>query len=70
MITSEALFKCITTRKSIRAFLADKIVDQSIIDKCLQAAQYAPSNCNTQPWRVFLAKGDAKDQLKKRVLKI
>ena len=36
---------------------------QSVFD----AAQYAPSNCNTQPWQAVVVSGAAKDRLKKRI---
>lgn len=36
-------------RKSVRKYTA-KPIDRDIIDRCLQAAQAAPSACNSQPW--------------------
>jgi len=33
-----------------------------------ETAQHAPSNCNVQPWEVHVVSGEAKDQLKDRIL--
>ncbi|WCK80175.1 nitroreductase [Agrobacterium fabrum] len=49
-------------RRSIRGFL-DKPVPESIIKEVLQDAQYAPSNCNTQPWNTHVVLGDKLKQL-------
>jgi nitroreductase len=53
-----------TTRKrrSIRGFL-DKPVPESVIREVLQDGQYAPSNCNTQPWNTHVVSGDKLKQL-------
>lgn len=44
-------------RRSIRGFLSTP-VDETIICKVLDAAQAAPSNCNTQPWNTHIVSGD------------
>lgn len=49
-------------RRSIRGFL-DKPVPESIIHEVLQDAQYAPSNCNTQPWNTHVVLGEKLKQL-------
>lgn len=49
-------------RKSTRAFLA-KPVDQDKIVRILEAARYAPSGTNAQPWQVAVVTGKKKDQL-------
>jgi nitroreductase len=49
-------------RRSIRGFL-DKPVPESIIREVLQDAQYAPSNCNTQPWNTHVVHGEKLKQL-------
>ena len=49
-------------RRSIRGFL-DKPVPEGIIHEVLQDAQYAPSNCNTQPWNTHLVLGAKLKQL-------
>jgi len=50
------LIDAIRQRRSVRGFKPD-LVPQSDIDEILALAQLAPSNCNTQPWRVMLASG-------------
>jgi nitroreductase len=47
----------IRERRSVRGFLTDRLVPGETIDEVLDLAQRAPSNCNIQPWRVFLASG-------------
>ena len=48
----------IRERRSIRGFEKDRPVEDSVLREALSLAQCAPSNCNVQPWRVFVAKGD------------
>lgn len=50
-------------RISIRAFL-DKPVPDEILKKIFADAQFAPSNCNVQPWNVYVVSGAKKDELK------
>lgn len=52
----------IRARRSIRGFL-DKPVPLSIIREVLEDAQYAPSNCNTQPWNTHIVRGEKLRQL-------
>lgn len=49
-------------RKSVREF-QDKQVDESIIREILDAARWAPSGTNTQPWEVHVVSGKAKADL-------
>ena len=49
-------------RRSVRGFLADKPVPESLIREVLELSQNAPSNCNVQPWRVWVLSGDARDR--------
>lgn len=49
-------------RRSIRGFL-DKPVPESVIREILEDAQYAPSNCNTQPWNTHVVCGEKLKQL-------
>ena len=51
------LFEAIVRgRKSTRAFL-EQPVPRAAIHRIFETAQQAPSNCNTQPWRVAVASG-------------
>lgn len=49
-------------RKSVRAYL-DKPVSQAQIESILEAAACSPSGTNTQPWRVVVLTGTAKQQM-------
>ena len=42
--------QALCTRRSIRKYL-DKPVPQEVLQQILQAAMYAPSACNQQPWQ-------------------
>jgi nitroreductase len=49
-------------RRSVRAF-TDQRVDEALMQRVFEQAQTAPSNCNTQPWRVVVASGAIRDKL-------
>ncbi|HEX2882659.1 MAG TPA: nitroreductase [Polyangiaceae bacterium] len=55
-------------RRSVRGFLRDKPVPAELLREALELAQQAPSNCNVQPWRVFVASGVRRDQLSQELL--
>ena len=55
---AEAVDHVMSTRRSVRAFLPEKVAD-STIDDILRVAARAPSGTNTQPWRVHVLKGAA-----------
>lgn len=57
------LDETIRARRSVRGFRPDE-VPESTIRACLELAQHAPSNCNVQPWRVYIASGDARTKLR------
>ena len=61
--------RAIATRQSIRAFLSDP-VERSTIEEILQVAARAPSGTNTQPWRVTVLTGAAKNRLSEAILKV
>lgn len=52
----------IRQRASTRAFL-DKPVERALIETLLEAARWAPSGVNTQPWQVAVLTGRTKEQL-------
>ncbi|MEH1887763.1 nitroreductase [Nostoc sp.] len=62
------LDQTIKDRHSTRKFLS-KPVPRILLDEALALAQLAPSNSNTQPWRIVFAEGTRRDQLKKALLK-
>jgi nitroreductase len=59
----------INSRRSIRAFL-DKPVAREDIEKILEVAARAPSGTNTQPWKVYVLTGAAKEALSDAILAV
>ncbi len=57
------LEQAIAARRSVRGFL-NKPVPPEVLRKVFELAQRAPSNCNIQPWRVFVASGATRDRLR------
>ena len=58
------IHKFISERKSIRAF-ADKPIDDEILIKLFEAARWAPSSMNEQPWRFIVSPKDKKNSFEK-----
>lgn len=54
----EDLDRLVRTRRSVRGFRPDPVPD-ALIRRAFEVAQYAPSNCNTQPWTVHVVSGEA-----------
>lgn len=55
----------IINRQSVRKYI-DKPVEQSKIDKCLEAARLAPSASNSQPWKyIIVDNSDLKEKVAK-----
>ena len=65
----EAVDAAITSRRSIRAFL-DKPVGQDDIARILEVASRAPSGTNTQPWKVYVLTGQARERLCEAILAV
>lgn len=59
----EAFAELLHCRRSVRGF-AKQPVPEGIIRKVFELGQLAPSNCNVQPWRTYIASGAAKDRLR------
>jgi len=57
------LVEAIYRRRSVRGYL-DKPVPQETLNRIFEIAQQAPSNCNVQPWKVYVATGELKDRLR------
>src|SRR5579872_3073405 len=53
-------------RYSCRAFNPDP-VPRPIIEHVLKAAQRTASWCNSQPWQVVIASGEAKEKFRKEI---
>ncbi len=60
--------QAITSRKSIRRFLADP-VPKEMVEKLLATASRAPSGTNIQPWRVYAVAGGVRAALSSAILK-
>ncbi len=54
-------------RRSIRSFL-DRPVPQGTLTSIFATAQLTPSNCNVQPWQVYVVSGAKKDEVKDRLV--
>src|SRR3954452_15241417 len=53
-------------RYSVRAFLPQQ-VDRKTIEHVLTVAQRTASWCNSQPWQVVIASGEAKERFRKAI---
>ncbi|WP_042167223.1 nitroreductase family protein [Paenibacillus gorillae] len=56
------LEEAIRTRRSIGRLKKDP-VDRALIEKILEAATWAPSHFNTQPWKFIVMTGDGRSKL-------
>jgi nitroreductase len=59
---SEVVDSVMWGRAAVRRFL-DRPVDRRIVTDILDVARSAPSNSNTQPWRVYALAGKAREAL-------
>ncbi len=64
---TQSLEDAIRNRRSVRGFLPTPVPEQ-VLNDIFASAQLAPSNCNIQPWQVFVASGATRDELKKRMV--
>ena len=60
------LEELLAERFSCRAFRAEA-VPRPIIERILKAAQRTASWCNSQPWQVVIASGEAKERFRKEI---
>jgi nitroreductase len=60
------VIKAMKQRQSIRAY-QDRAVEPEKINRILDAARYAPSGVNTQPWQVAVVSGQSKQRLQQRL---
>jgi nitroreductase len=65
--TAAAVDAAITSRRSVRAFLPTPVPRQTI-EEILAVASRAPSGVNTQPWKVTVLTGSAKQALSNKIL--
>ena len=64
MSVAEAL----KNRVSTRAFLPDPVSHEEIV-RIFSQAQQSPSNCNVQPWQIFIASGEARNRLQEQLVR-
>ena len=62
-MTEMSLETAVRTRHSVRGFLPDR-VPQETLDKVFDLARWAPSGTNIQPWQVYVASGEIRDNLR------
>ena len=62
-----SLEDAIKSRRSVRGYL-NQSVPELLMSKIFKLAQHAPSNCNIQPWQVYVASGKAKNTIKDRMV--
>src|SRR3984893_6116414 len=62
----DVLEELLGERFSCRAFRPDP-VPRPIIERILKAAQRTASWCNSQPWQVVIASGEAKEKFRKEI---
>jgi nitroreductase len=59
----------IRSRKATRAFRPDPVA-RHLLTEMLDAARAAPSNYNSQPWRVYVLTGEAKRALGEAIMRV
>ena len=65
--TQMSLEEALRQRRSVRGF-QDRPVPRETLEEVFSLAQLAPSNCNIQPWKVFVASGEVRDELRRRMV--
>lgn len=58
-----SLHEAIHVRRSVRGYKPER-VPQATLEAIFSLAQQAPSNCNIQPWHVYVASGEVKDRIR------
>src|ERR1044071_9751546 len=59
------VYEAVTRRRAVRAF-TDRPVAREVLERVLEAAAWAPSASNIQPWRSYVVTGGPLAELKKR----
>ena len=63
---TQAFASIVGKRRSVRGFTPQP-VPRKTLEQIFELASRAPSNCNTQPWQVYIASGEACERLRKRL---
>jgi len=64
---AEMFSRLVAERRSVRAFLASEVPPE-VLHRVFTDAQRAPSNCNTQPWKVVVVSGDIRRRVCERMM--
>jgi nitroreductase len=56
-LKTDDLWEAMSTSRAIRRYKAEP-VERAVVDRCLEAATWAPSGGNGQPWHFVLLEGD------------
>lgn len=62
-----SLEQAIRTRRSVRGFLPQNVPEETL-RQIFELAQFAPSNCNIQPWHTYVASGETKNWIRDRMV--
>ena len=62
-MTEMSLETAVRTRHSVRGFLSER-VPQETLERVFDLARWAPSGTNIQPWQVYVASGETRDNLR------
>ncbi len=60
---SNPVIDAIKSRRSVRGFRLDKPVSKELVREVLEAATWAPSHHQTEPWRFLVIAGDERKKL-------
>ncbi|MDF2494349.1 nitroreductase family protein [Sphingomonas sp.] len=60
---SDTLERLLRERRSVRGFKKDP-VPAELLERVMEMAQLAPSNCNVQPWTAHVVSGDAAERMR------
>lgn len=63
ILNATSLGEVLQSRRSVRGF-TDRLIDTELLTHIFEMAQLSPSNCNTQPWKTYVASGKACDKLR------
>lgn len=67
-LAANTIEQCIRSRRSIKpADFSDVRVADEVVDRMLEAANWAPTHGRTEPWRFFVYTNDARIELGKKI---
>ena len=61
------VYEAVRSRRAVRGFTSEP-VPVNVLERVLDAARWAPSGSNIQPWRIYVVTGAPLSQLKKAAL--